>query len=86
VTHSQPKIIQEVKLPTIKLEPFAGNIETVQFESFVPTINKHVFLRWYLAGEPKRLVDGIAVTEETYEQRKSWKPGMVIKIELSNPT
>jgi hypothetical protein len=36
----------------------------------VPTINKHVFLRVYLAGEPKRLVDGIAVTEENYEQTK----------------
>ena len=80
-TPSQPKLIQEIKLPTIKLEPFAGNIETwsrfwEQFESSVDknpsvsTINKHVFLRGYLEGEPKRLVDGIAVTEETYEQTK----------------
>ena len=81
VTHSPPKIIQEVKLPTIKLEPFADNIETCsrfweQFESSVDKnpsvsiINKHFFLRGYLEGEPKRLVDGTAVTEETYEQTK----------------
>ena len=31
----------------------------------------NVFLRGYLEGEPKRLVEGIAVTEETYEQRRS---------------
>ena len=58
-----------------------GNIETwsifwEQFESYVDrnqsvsTINKHVFLRGYVQGEPKRLIDGIAVTEETYEQTK----------------
>jgi len=81
ITHPQPTLIQEIKLPTIKLEPFAGNIETwsrfwEQFESSVDknqsvsTINKHVFLRGYLEGEPKRLVDGIAVTEGTYEQTK----------------
>ena len=68
-------------MPTIKLEPFAGNIERLsrfweQFESSVDknksvsTINKHVFLRGYLEGEPKRLVDGIAVSEEMYEQTK----------------
>jgi phosphopantetheine adenylyltransferase len=79
VAKTQPKIIQEIKLPTIKLEPFACNIETCsrfweQFESSVDknksvsTINKHVFLRGYLEPEPKRLVDGIAVTEETYEK------------------
>jgi hypothetical protein len=81
VTQSKPTVIQEIKLPTIKLESFAGNIETwsrfwEQFESSVDknqsasTINKHVFLRGYLEGEPKRLVDGIAVTEERYEQTK----------------
>ena len=81
ITHPQPTLIQEIKLPTIKLEPCAGNIETwsrfwEQFESSVDknqsvsTINKHVFLRGYLEGEPKRLVDGIAVTEGTYEQTK----------------
>ena len=39
-THSQPTVIQEIKLPTIKLEHFAGYIETwsriwAQFESSV---------------------------------------------------
>jgi len=34
----------------------------------VTIINKHIFLRLYLEGEPKRLVDGIAVKEETYAQ------------------
>jgi hypothetical protein len=68
-------------LPTLKLETFAKNIETwsrfwEQFESSVDknesvsNINKHVFLSGYLEGEPKRLVDGIAVTEETYEKNK----------------
>jgi len=77
--HSQLTVIQEIKLPTIKLEQFAGNIETwseflEQFESSVDknqslsTINKHVLLRGYLEGKPKRLVDGIAVMAETYEQ------------------
>ena len=57
------KIIKEVKLPAIKLELFAGIIETSsrfreQFESSVDknpsvsTINKHVFLRGYLEGSP----------------------------------
>lgn len=36
----------------------------------VSQINKHVFLRGYLEGEPKRLVDGIAVTADTYEETK----------------
>ena len=54
--HSQPAVILEIKLPTIKLEHIAGNIETwsrfsEQFESSVDkkqsvsNINKHVFLR-----------------------------------------
>jgi transcription termination factor NusB len=57
VTHS-------VKLPAIKLEPFAGNVENwsrfwEQFRSSIDEdaslspINKHVFLRGYLEGEPK---------------------------------
>ena len=69
------------KLPTIKLEPFSGDIESWprfwgQFQSFVDTnpsvsrINKHVFLTGYLEREPKHLVDGIAVTAETYEDTK----------------
>ena len=72
VTHS-------VKLPAIKLEPFAGNVETSsrfweQFRSSTDkdasllTINKHLFLRGYVEGEPKLLVDGIAVTTNTYEE------------------
>ena len=55
-THSQPTVIQEIKLPTIKLEPFAGNIETlsriwehvassVDKNQSVSKFNKHVFLR-----------------------------------------
>ena len=48
-----------------------------QFESSVDsdtslsTINKHVFLRGYLEGEPKALVDGIAITASTYEETKN---------------
>lgn len=71
----------EIKLPTIKLPIFSGDIETwptfwEQFEtsidknSGVSPINKHVFLRSYLQGEPKNLVDGISVTAATYEQTK----------------
>jgi len=36
----------------------------------VSQINKHDFPRVYLEGEPKRLVDEIAVTAETYEETK----------------
>ena len=74
VTHS-------VKLAPVKLEPFAGDVETwawfwEQFESSIDkdptlsTVNKHVFLRGYLEGEPKMLVDGIAVTASAYEDTK----------------
>ena len=48
----------------------------LQFQSSVDTnpsvsqSNKHVFLRGYLEGEPKHLVDGIAVTAENYEETK----------------
>jgi hypothetical protein len=47
-----------------------------QFESSIdkdptlPTVSKHVFFRGYLEGEPKMLVDGIAVTATTYEETK----------------
>ena len=68
-------------LPPLRLEPFAGDVEMwarfwEQFESSLDqdptlsTINKHVFLRGYLEGEPKRLVDGIAVTASAYEDTK----------------
>ena len=74
-------VTQSVKLPAIKLEPFAGNVETwsrfwEQFRSSIDedaslsTINKHVFRREYLEEEPKMLVDGIAVTSNTYEETK----------------
>jgi len=33
-------------------------------------LNKHVFLRGYLEGETKMLVDGITVTATTYEETK----------------
>jgi len=57
-------VTQSVKLPAIKLESFAGNVETwsrfwEQFRSSIDedaslsTINKHVFLLGYLEGEPK---------------------------------
>jgi hypothetical protein len=56
-----PPVTHSVKLPPLKLEPFAGDVETwarfwEQFESFIdqdPTlsINKHAFLRGYLEGE-----------------------------------
>ena len=55
-----------VKLPTIKIEPFAGNVQNwsrfwEQFQSSIEdyaslsTINKHVFLRGYLEGSQKCL-------------------------------
>jgi len=33
-------------------------------------VNKHVFLRGYLEGEPTMLVEGIAVIADTYEEMK----------------
>jgi hypothetical protein len=74
-------IAPTIKLPTIKLEPFSGDNESwprfweqsqssVDTNSSVSPINKHVFLRGYLEGEPKHLVDGIASTAETYEETK----------------
>lgn len=73
--------MHSVKLPAIKLEPFCGDIEMwsrfwEQFESTIDkdpslsTVNKHVFLRGYLSGEPKLLVDGIPITANTYEETK----------------
>jgi len=47
-----------------------------QFESSIDkdptlsTVNKHVFLRGYLEGEPKMLVDVIPVTASDYEDTK----------------
>jgi hypothetical protein len=76
-----PAIAPTITLPTIKLEPFTGDNESWQrfwekFQSSVDTnpsvsqINKYVYLRGYLNREPKHLVDGIAVTAETYEETK----------------
>ena len=83
VTPSVPVVAAPsfVRLPTMKLEPFAGNVEAwsrfwEQFQSSVdqnPSVSqteKQVFLRGYLEGEPKRLVDGIPVIADTYEQTK----------------
>jgi hypothetical protein len=57
----RPPVTHSVKLPPIKLEPFAGDVETwAQFwEQFLSidkdptlsTMNKHVFLRGYLGCE-----------------------------------
>ncbi|XP_035231984.1 uncharacterized protein LOC118203799 [Stegodyphus dumicola] len=70
-----------VKLPTIKLQSFTGEIEHwqcfwEQFKSSIDAnphlsvIDKHVFLRGYLDGEAKSLVDGISVIGDTYETTK----------------
>jgi len=78
---SQP-VYQTVKLPTIKLESFRGNIEEwqcfwEQFKSSIDQnpnlspIDKHTFLRGYIEDEPKRLVDGISITAENYETVKN---------------
>jgi hypothetical protein len=77
-----PSFVHSVKLPLIRLEPFSGDVETwarfwEQFESStdkdpsLSKVNKHVFLRGYLQGEPKLLVDGIAVSTSTYENTTS---------------
>jgi len=74
-------VTRSVKLRAIKMDPFKGDVETWSrfsdhFRSFIDedaslsTINKHVFHRGYLEGEPKRLLDGIAVTASTNEETK----------------
>nr|XP_042912776.1 uncharacterized protein LOC107436914 [Parasteatoda tepidariorum] len=71
-----------VKLPTIKLDTFRGDIEQWQclWEQFKSSIDdnnslsladKHVFLRGYLEDEPRRLVDGISISADTYETTKA---------------
>ena len=70
-----------VKLPTIKLNPFTGDVEewsrfweqftnSIDQNPAVSQIDKHVFLRGYLEGEPKNLVDGISITADTYDVTK----------------
>ena len=74
-------IAPAIKLPTIKLECFSGDIESwprswEQFQSSVDTnlyvshINKHVFPKGYLEREPKHSVEGIAKAAETYKETK----------------
>jgi hypothetical protein len=81
VITARPPVTHSVKLPPIKVLPFAGDVETwarfwEQFESSIDkdptlyTVNKHVFLRGYLEGEPNILVDGIAVIASAYEDTK----------------
>ncbi|GFU34439.1 hypothetical protein NPIL_626702 [Nephila pilipes] len=78
---SSSSINTSVKLPTIKINTFFGGIE--EFPSFwerfnscidsnasLSLVDKHVFLRGYLDGEAKRLVDGISVIGDTYETTK----------------
>ena len=48
-------------------EQFRSSIDE---DASLSTINKHVFLRGNLEGEPKMLVDGIAVTANMYEETK----------------
>jgi len=75
---ARPPVTHSVKLPPIKLEPFAGDLETwAQFweqsessidkDPTVSTVNKHVFLRGYLEGKTKMFVVGIAVTSLVYD-------------------
>jgi hypothetical protein len=74
-------ISRPINLPPLKILPFSGDIETwprfwEQFSSsvdqnnLVPTIDKHVLLRGYLEGEPRYLVEGIAVIAENYAETK----------------
>lgn len=69
------------RLPPIKLKPFSGDTETwapfwakfqqsINNDPSLTTINKHIFLRGYLMGERKHLVEGIAVVTETFEETK----------------
>ena len=78
---ARPPVTHSVKLPPVKLEPFAGDVEKwarfwEKFESSIEkdptlsTVNKHVFFRGYLEGEQEMLVDGIAVTASAYDTKK----------------
>ena len=76
-----PFLSHHVKLPPHKLEPFSGDIEGwaqfwEQFESSIDkdpslsVVNKRVFLRGYLEGELKLLVERIADVADTYVETK----------------
>ncbi|XP_023229039.1 uncharacterized protein LOC111629379 [Centruroides sculpturatus] len=78
----QPQAPTRTRLPALVLESFEGEIAKWQrfWEQFtaaidedpnIPDIEKHVFLRGYLRGEAKRLVDGIAITAGTYAVTKA---------------
>ena len=43
---------------------------SIDKDTTLSTVNKHVFLGGYLEGEPKMLVDGIAVNASAYEDTK----------------
>jgi len=71
-----PLFSHHVKLPPLKLQPFSWGIESwarfwKQFESSIDkdpslsVVNKHVFFRGYLEGEPTMLVEGIVVVADT---------------------
>ncbi|GFQ78899.1 integrase catalytic domain-containing protein [Trichonephila clavata] len=79
--HYAPSPNVTVKLPTVNINTFYGEIE--EFHSFwerfencidknesLSQIDKHVFLRGYLDAEAKRLVDGISITADTYTMTK----------------
>ncbi|GFU32630.1 integrase catalytic domain-containing protein [Nephila pilipes] len=86
-------INMSVKLLKIKINSFLGGIE--EFPSFrerfnscidcnasLSPVDKHVFLRGYLNGGAKRLVDEISVIAILMKQQKNcWKKNTVIKIE-----
>jgi hypothetical protein len=59
-------------------ERFESSIVT---DPSLSTINKHVFLRGYLEGEPKMLVDGIAVTASTYNSTKE-----ILRVKYGDPS
>jgi hypothetical protein len=78
---STPSLSHHVKLPLLKLEPFSSDIEgwarswehpesSIDKDRSLSVVNKHVFLRGYLEGEPKMLVESIAVVADTYEETK----------------
>ena len=78
---STPPLSHHVKLPPLKLEPFSGDIEGWArfWELFEPSIdkdpslsvvNKQVFLRGYLEGDPNTFVEGIAIVADTYKEKK----------------
>ncbi|XP_035231460.1 uncharacterized protein LOC118203296 [Stegodyphus dumicola] len=74
--------LNDMKLLDNKIHNFLSDDEyesdNLQCENYIDTdanphlsvVDKHVFLRGYLDGEAKRLVDGISVIGDTYETTK----------------